>query len=47
MIDHEKVTRMFPEGSGTRDAVAIYEVNGERIARVWFIFGSPVLDPKP
>ena len=47
VIDHEKVTRMFAEGPGTVDAVAMYEVQGQRIARVWFIFGSPVLDPKP
>ena len=47
VIDHEKVTRMFPEGPGTLDAVAMYEVQGQRIARVWFIFGAPVLKPKP
>jgi hypothetical protein len=47
VIDHEKVTRMFPEGPGTLDAVAMYEVQGQRIARVWFIFGELVLDPKP
>jgi hypothetical protein len=47
VIDHERVTRMFPEGPGTLDAVAMYEVDGQRITRVWFIFGTPVLDPKP
>ena len=47
VIDQEKVTRMFPGGPGTLDAVAMYEVHGQRIARVWFIFGAPVLDPKP
>jgi hypothetical protein len=47
VIDHEKVTRMFPAGPGTLDAVAMYEVEGHRIARVWFILGAPVLDPKP
>ena len=47
VIDHEKVTRMFPAGPGTTDAVAMYEIEGQRIARVWFIFGAPVLDPKP
>jgi hypothetical protein len=31
VIDHELVTRDFPEGSGTVDIVAIYEVVGERI----------------
>jgi len=47
VIDHERVTRMFPAGPGTLDAVAMYEVQGQRITRVWFIFGAPVLDPKP
>lgn len=31
VIDHELVTRDFPEGTGTVDVVAIYEVVGERI----------------
>jgi hypothetical protein len=47
VIDHERVSRMFPEGPGTMDAVATYEVQGERIVRVWFITSEPVLDPKP
>jgi len=47
VIDQERVTRMFPAGPGTLDAVAMYEVQGQRITRVWFIFGAPVLDPKP
>ena len=47
VIDHERVTRMFPAGPGTLDAVAMYEIQGQRITRVWFIFGAPVLDPKP
>ena len=47
VIDQERVTRMLPSGPGTVEAVAMYEVTGERIARVWFIFGAPVLNPKP
>ena len=47
VIDHERVRRMFPEGLGTMDAVATYEVQGDRIVRVWFITTAPVLDPKP
>ena len=31
VIDHERVTRTFPEGSGTVDMVAIYEVTDGRI----------------
>ena len=47
VIDHERVRRMFPDGPGTLDAVATYEVQGDRIIRVWFITGAPVIDPKP
>lgn len=47
LIDHETVTRTFPEGTGTQEAIAIYEVQGARIARVWFIFGAKTLDPRP
>ena len=47
VIDHERVTRTFPAGTGTLDAIAMYEVQGPRITRVWFIFGAPVLHPKP
>lgn len=31
VIDHELVTRTFPEGPGTVDVVAIYEVAGDKI----------------
>ena len=47
VIDFETVTRTFPEGTGTQDAIAMYEVQGTHIARVWFIFGAKTLDPKP
>ena len=47
VIDHETVTRSFPEGTGTQEAIAMYEVQGTRITRVWFIFGAKTLDPKP
>lgn len=47
VIDHETVTRTFPEGTGTQEAIAMYEVQGTRITRVWFIFGAKTLDPKP
>jgi hypothetical protein len=47
VIDHERVTRTFPEGSGALDAVAIYEVENGRIAKAWLIFGPKTLDAKP
>jgi putative hydrolase of HD superfamily len=47
VIDHETVTRTFAEGTGTQDAIAMYEIQGTLIARVWFVFGAKTLDPKP
>jgi hypothetical protein len=44
VIDHERVTRTFPEGTGAIELVAIYEVKRGRIARAWFIFGPKTLD---
>ena len=34
VVDHESVTRTFPEGPGTLELVMIYEVRAGRIARV-------------
>jgi hypothetical protein len=44
VIDQEKVTRTFPEGTGTIELVAIYEVQNGRIAKAWFISGPKQLD---
>lgn len=44
VIDHERVTRTFPEGPGTQDAIAIYEVQGTLISRVWFVFGAKTVE---
>jgi hypothetical protein len=44
VVDQEIVTRTFPEGPGRVDVIAIYEVNDDKIANAWFIFGSPILD---
>ena len=46
VIDHEKVTRTFPEGTGRIEMVAIYEVRQGKIARAWFAFGAKILDPR-
>ena len=45
VIDHETVTRTFPEGTGRIELVAIYEVAQGRIAQAWFLFGAKRLDP--
>jgi len=44
VIDHEKITITWPEGPGTWEAAAIYEVENGLIARVWFIFGAKTVD---
>jgi hypothetical protein len=46
VIDHEEVTRTFPEGTGTLELVAIYEVRDGRIATARFISGPKTLDSK-
>jgi hypothetical protein len=46
VIDQEHIRRTWPEGPGTWDAVAIYEVKGALIQRVWFLFGAKTVDSK-
>ena len=40
VIDHERVTRPFPEGPGTIELTMIYEVKAGRISRAWTIAGA-------
>jgi hypothetical protein len=47
VIDHEKVTRTFPEGRGTLELVMIYEVHEGRIAKAWSIVGAKKLERQP
>lgn len=44
VIDHERVRLTLPQGPGTIEAVAIYEVRGGRITAVWFRSGGRKLD---
>src|SRR3954466_128638 len=46
VIDHEVVTRTFPEGPGTLECVMIYEVRNGRIAKAWSMAGPKALDKK-
>jgi hypothetical protein len=39
VMDHEEVTRTFPEGVGTIELIAIYEVREGKIAAARFIYG--------
>lgn len=43
VIDHELVTRTFPEGPGTIELVAIYRVREDKITTAWFIIGAKTL----
>ena len=42
----EVITRFSstPEGPGQIDVIAIYEVDGGKISKVWFKLGSPSFD---
>ena len=44
VVDHEAVTRTFPEGKGQLDLVMIYEVQNGKIAKAWSIVGAKTLD---
>jgi hypothetical protein len=44
VIDHELITRTFPEGPGTLEIVAIYEVQHGKITKAWFISGAKTLE---
>jgi putative hydrolase of HD superfamily len=45
VVDHETVTRNFPDGPGHLDVIAIYEVEAGLIVRAWFRQGAPLLNP--
>jgi hypothetical protein len=44
VVDHEHVTRNFPEGIGKIELIAIYEVQNGKIAKAWFIPGAKTLN---
>lgn len=46
VIDHEMVTRDIPEGPGTVELIAMYEVRGNVISRTWFKFCDKRLDSR-
>ena len=43
VIDHETVTRTFPDGPGELDVICIYEISAGKIAKAWFKIGTPRL----
>ena len=40
VVDHELVTRDFPEGVGEIEVIGMYDVVGEKISKAWFVFGE-------
>jgi hypothetical protein len=46
VVDHEDVTRTFPEGKGSVELVCIYVVENGLIKTASFVFGPPVLLPQ-
>ncbi len=44
VVDHEEVTRTFPEGPGRIELICIYEVRNGRIQNASFVFGAKTLD---
>lgn len=44
VIDHEEVTRTYPEGTGKIELVAIYEIRDGEIVTARFISGQKTLD---
>lgn len=40
VVDHETVTRNFPEGKGQFDVICIYEIAHGKIAKAWFKLGE-------
>lgn len=46
VVDHETVTRTFPEGQSEVEVIAIYEIEGGKIAKAWFKMGKPKLHAK-
>ncbi len=44
VVDHEELTRTFPEGPGTVELMATYEVCEGRIVNAWFLTGPKRLD---
>lgn len=43
VVDHERITRNFPEGRGHVEMICIYELGGESIVKASFAVSQPVL----
>jgi GNAT superfamily N-acetyltransferase len=47
VVDHERVTRTFPEGPGIIELIATYEVRDGRIINAWFLSGTKTILDAP
>jgi hypothetical protein len=47
VVDHERVTRIFPEGAGEVELIMIYEVKEGRIVKAWTIPGAKTIFATP
>ncbi|TAJ52834.1 MAG: steroid delta-isomerase [Nevskiaceae bacterium] len=47
VVDHERITRNFPEGRGTVEMLCIYEVEAGLIRKASFAQGGQTLDAPP
>jgi hypothetical protein len=47
VVDHEEVSRTFPEGPGKIKLLMIYEVQKGRISKAWMIAGTKTMDDEP
>lgn len=45
VIDHETVTSLVGDGTESANMVAMYQVEGERIAKAWFMSGPLLAGP--
>ena len=44
VVDHERVTRTFPEGPGAIELIVTYEVVDGKIINAWFLASPKTLD---
>jgi hypothetical protein len=45
VVDHERITRNFPEGRGHVEMICIYELGGAFIVKASFVVSKPELSP--
>ncbi len=46
VVDHERITRTFPEGPGTIEILITYEVVDGKITNAWLLPGAKTIAPQ-